>query len=229
MWRLIKADIRYNWPIFFIASALTLALLIVLGLILGWPDQDQDLTGTRSLLMAIAAFAFFVRILRTMGEKRDRYHTLLPLSGTAIALSRLVSVICFWTACVLLYWLITLPIRPYPKEVIVYEMLAASGFVLMANALPYIQSDISTRLRNSFQRALWMIVRTTAVGAGLVLFFTLNVTQTSWRILRVFLPLKNQISPYLGSLLGSGLFLIAGIVATWLSVHVFKKRKAFVE
>jgi len=229
MWRLVKADIQYNWPIFFIAGALALILLIVIGIIMEWPDQDQDLPGTRLLLMAIAAFAFFVRILRMMGEKRDRYHTLLPLSGTAIALSRLVSVICLWAACVLLYWLTTLPIRPYPKEVIVFEMLAASGFVLMANALPYIQSDISTHLRNSFQRALWMIVRTIAVGAGMVLFFTLNVTQTSWRILRVFLPLKSQISPYLGSLLGSGLFLLAGIVLTWLSVHFFKKRKAFVE
>jgi hypothetical protein len=229
MWRLVKADIRYNWHIFIISIALAVVLLIVIGVILGWPNLDQDLPGTRSLLMAIVTFAFFVRILSVMGEKRDRYHVLLPLSGTAIALSRPMSIICLWAGFVLLYWLITSTVRPFQKEIIVFEMVAVSGFVLTANALPYIQRDVSTRLHNNFQRALWMIVGTACVGVGVVLFFTLNVTQSSWQIMRVFLPLKNQISPYLGSFLGAGLFLFVGLVLTWASVHLFKKRKAFVE
>ena len=229
MWRLVKADFRYNWHIFIFPSAMAFALLVFIGLILGWPKPEEDLAGTRSLLMALTAFVFFVRILRMMGEKRDRYHAMLPLSGKTIAFSRLLSVIFLWAGFVLLYWISTIIVKPYQSEIIIFEMLTVSGFVLMANAFPYMHRDISVFHHNVYLKTLLMIVYTAFMCMGTVLFLTLTVTESSWRIMRVLLPLKNYIFPLSTSFLGASLFLILGLGMTWLSIFLFKQRKAFVE
>lgn len=229
MWRLVKADFQYNWYIFIIPCALAAILLGFVGIFKGWPDPDIDLMGTRSLLMTMAAVVFFYRILRTMLEKRDRYHALLPLSGTRIALSRLMFMICLWAGFTLLYWLSTLTVKPYSVEIIILEMLTTSGFVLMANALPYIHRDLFLCLQRSYQKTLWMIVYSTSMCVGMVLFLAFFVTKSSWRIFRVLLPLNEFITPFSTSILGAGFFLFLGLGMTWLSVFLFKQRRTFVE
>jgi len=229
MWRLVKADFQYNWYIFIIPCALAGILFVFVGFIKGWPDPDIDLVGTRSLLMTMAAVVFFYRILRTMLEKRDRYHALLPISGTRTALSRLMFMICLWAGFALLYWLSTLTVKPYSVEIIILEMLTASGFVLMANALPYIHRDLVLCLQRSYQRTLVMIVYSTSMCVGMVLFLAFFVTKSSWKIFRILLPLKISMNPFTTSLLGASIFLVLGLGMTWLSVLVFKRRKTFVD
>ena len=229
MWRLVKADFRYYWYFFLIPCTLACILLAFVGFVKDWPEPGVDLLGTRSLLLTMVAVVFFYRILRSILEKRDRYHMSLPLSGTKIALSRLMYIICLWTCFVLLYWLSTLTVKPYSVEIIIIEMLSVTGFVLMANALPYIYRDLSLNLQGNYQKTLWMIIYAICVCLGMMLFLSFAVTESSWRVFKFFLPLKNIVEPFSTSVLGASVFLVLGLGMTWLSVIVFKRRNAFVD
>jgi hypothetical protein len=229
MWRLVKADIQYYWYIFIIPCILVCILLGFVGFVKGWPEPGVDLVGTRSLLMTMAAVVFFYRVLRSMLEKRDRYQMLLPLSGTRAALSRLMFMICLWTCFVLLYWLSTLTVKPYSVEIIIWEMLSVTGFVLMANALPYIHHDLVLCLLRSYQKTLWMISYVSLVCSGIVLFLSLVVTESSWKLFRFFLPLKNSISPFTASVWGASILMAIGLSLTWMSVLVFKRRQTYTD
>lgn len=227
MWRLVKADFQYYWYIFLIPCILACILLGFVGFIKDWPEPGVDLLGTRSLLMTMAAVVFFYRILRSMLEKRDRYLMLLPLSGTSIALSRLMFMICLWACFVLLYWLSTLTVKPYSTEIIIFEALSATGFVLAANAFPYIHHDLLLCQPSNYLRILWMITYVTFVCLGMVFFLSFAVTEGSWKIFRIFLPLKNNIGSFTTSALGAGFSLVVGLGMTWLSVLVFNRRKTY--
>lgn len=229
MWRLAKADFQYYWYIFLIPCILACLLFGFVGFVKGWPEPGVDLLGTRALLMTMVAVVFFYRILRSMLEKRDRYHVLLPLSGTRNALSRLLFVICLWICFVLLYWLSTLTVKPYSAEIIIFEMLSATGFVLAANALPYIHHDLVLCLRRNYQKILWMVTYITLVCLGVVFYLSFVVTSSSWKIFKFFLPLKNSMVPYTTSVLGASVFLAIGLAMTWLSVLVFKQRKTYTD
>lgn len=229
MWRLIKADFQYYWYIFLIPCTAACILLGFVGFVKEWPEPAVDLVGTRLLLMTIAAVVFFYRILRSMLEKRDRYHKLLPLSGTQAALSRLMFIICLWTCFVLFYWLSTLSVKPYYAEIIIIETLSVTGFVLMANALPYIYRDLSLNLQGNYQKTLWMIVYTLCVCLGMMLFLSFAVTESSWRVFKFFLPLKSIIEPFSTSVLGASVFMVLGLGMTWLSVIVFKRRNTYTD
>ena len=162
-----------------------------------------------------------------MLEKRDRNHALLPLSNTKAALSRLMFMICLWVCFLLIYWLSAITVKPYSIEIISFEMLTATGFVLMANALPYIHHDLVLCLRKTYQKTLWMITYIICVSLGVVFFLSFVVTESSWKIFRFFLPLKNNINPFTASVSGASVFLILGLSMTWLSVRVFNRRKTY--
>jgi hypothetical protein len=229
MWRLVKADCHYYWYIFLIPCTLAGILLGFVGVVKGWPEPEVDLRGTRTLLMMMAAVAFFYRILRSMTEKRDRYLILLPLSRTGAALSRLMFIISLWASFVVLYWLSTLTVKPYSIDIIIFEMLSVTGFVLMANALPYIHHDLVLYLRRNYQKALWMITYVTFVCLGTALFLSFSVTEGSWKIFHFLLPLKNNTDPITTSGLGASAILVLGLGMTWLSLFVFKRRQTYTD
>jgi len=228
MWRLVKADFQYYWYIFVIPCLLALSLFVFVGFFKGWPDPDVDLLGTRSLLMVMGTVVFFYRILREILEKRDRHHILLPLSGTKTALSRLMFMIFLWAGFVLLYWLSTSAVKPYTVEIIILEMLSVSGFILMANALPYIHRDLVLSLQRKYLRTLWLITYVSLMCLGVTLYFVFAVTRSSWTIFRIFLPIKDSLQPFTASVAGACVFLALGLGMTWVSVLVFNRRKAYV-
>ncbi|MBN1223578.1 MAG: hypothetical protein JXB23_10030, partial [Candidatus Aminicenantes bacterium] len=226
---LIKVDLFYFWYAFLIPCILALILLFYVGIWLKWPNSQMDLLGTRTLLMLLAGLAFYIRFFRRAIEKRDRYHSLLPLSQNRIAFSRVIFVICLWVVFVMLYWLSTAKLRPYHVGITVFEILAVSGFVLMANALPYIYRDVSASMVRSMDKVLWMIIMSVLNVVGIVFFLAIGATENSWKIFQLLLPLRNVVSKVAGTFPGALLFLLLGLGMTLLSVLCFKKKRSFVE
>ena len=229
MWRLLSAEFRYNWLSIAIPSLLVLVVLLA-NLIDGWSQPEKNLPGSRTIMMSMAAVVFMLRMmLGILKEKRDRRFNLLPVSMSRIAFSRLFFVLLVWAGYLILYLMATSLIQPYQVDFILIELLSATGFILAANAIPFIQKDIvTTKIGNSYP-VIFSILYTVLVLAGTVFFLSYSVTNSSWAIIRIFLPIKQFLSPIISFWVGSGLLILIGVGLTFFDWWIFKHRRSFVE
>jgi len=141
MWHLLKAELLEYKAVIVFAWCLVLIPLVA-NIIQAWPAPEKDVPGIR-MMMAVGILAIFInQSIRHFSGKKDRYYLFLPLSLKRIGLLRLLPVLITWVTLLVLFWIGTAGIRPYPFKGIFLETLTLSGFMGMASGMVFTFYDI---------------------------------------------------------------------------------------
>ena len=230
MWKIIKADFNYQKFVFIIPYAVVIAAIIA-NISQGWHHHEHDMQGVRTVMAVMTGIIFlFNNLLKIIQEKRYRFIMLLPLSRWKIAWPRIFFAIIIWVSFLVMYWLGTATIRPYPSDILIWDTLSFTGLVLFANSIIFIYYDLLyTITKNSHKLILWLTLLL-LVFIGYVVFFLFGVDEQSWNIFKnLLLPYKDDFSSITSNYVGAVVSLLIGIIMTMLSVYVFGRRKTYTQ
>ena len=229
MWKIIKADFKYQKFIFIFPYAIVLVAIIA-NISQGWRQNEHDMQGVRTVMASMTGIIFLFKSFKIAQEKRHRFITLLPLKQWKIALARGLFIILIWLSCLVMYWLGTAIIQPYRSDILIWEMLSFTGFVLLANSVVFIFHDLLYTLINNSQKVILVLFFLISVFVGYVLFFMFSVDERSWNIFKnLLLPYKNDFSSMVSNYIGAVVSLSIGIMMTLLSVFIFGRRKTYTQ
>ena len=229
MWKIIKADFKYQKFIFLIPYAVVLAAIIA-NVSQGWRQYEHDMQGVRTVMASMTGIIFLSKSFIIAKEKRHRFITLLPLKQWTIALTRVLFIILIWLSFLVMYWLGTAVIRPYRTDILIWDTLSFTGLVLLANAIILVYYDLLYTLANNKQKVILGFIFLSLVFIGYIVFFLFGVDEQSWNIFKtLFLPYKNYFSSFSSNYIGAGVSLSIGFIMTILSVIVFKRRKTYTQ
>jgi hypothetical protein len=227
MWRLLKAELLENKAALLFAWCLVLVPLAA-NIILDWPTPEKDVPGIR-MMMAVGVLAIYIsQSLRRFSGKRDRFYLLLPISSKRIGLLRFLPILLSWCTLLVLFWIGTAGIRPYPFRGIFLETLTLSGFMGMASGTVLIFYDIQYLLDKRYQRRLITIFSALTIFMGYLIFYLLfSVSIPYFNFFRSLDPIQERFAGFVSSLSGILIFNILGMGALCLSILIFHRRKSY--
>ena len=229
MWKIIKADFKYQKFGFIFPYAIVLVAIIA-NVSQGWRHNVHDMQGVRTVMASMTGIIFLSKSFIIAKEKRHRFITLLPLKQWTIALTRVLFIILIWLSFLVMYWLGTAVIRPYRTDILIWDTLSFTGLVLLANAIIFVYYDLLYTLANNKQKVILGFIFLSLVFIGYIVFFLFGVDEQSWNIFKtLFLPYKNDFSSFSSNYIGAGVSLSIGFIMTILSVIVFKRRKTYTQ
>jgi len=229
MWKIIKADFKYQKFVFIFPYAIVL-LAIIANVSQGWRQNVHDMQGVRTVMASMTGIIFLSKSFIIAKEKRHRFITLLPLKQWKIGLTRTLFIILIWLSYLAMYWLGTSVIRPYRTDILIWDTLSFTGLVLLANSIIFIYYDLSNTFNKKNQRLILWLTLLLLVFIGYVVFFLFGVDDQSWNIFKnLLLPYKNDFLNITSNYLGALVSLLIGILMTILSVFVFGRRKTYTQ
>ena len=168
--------------------------------------------------------------MKNITEKKDRFFRLLPLPTSRIGFSRLQFITSIWILFLILFWIFTSSVNPFRTDLIIWETIAITGFVLCAIAFPIFHRD----LRYIFQSKkilIWITVFYACflMTFGIIAFLLFSVTKESWKIFQPLMPLKENFSAIFASPIGAISFFIFGVLVMGASVFSYNHRKKYLE
>jgi len=229
MWKIIKADFKYQKFVFIFPYAIVLVAVIA-NVSQGWHHNVHDMQGVRTVMASMTGIIFLSKSFIIAKEKRHRFITLLPLKQWKIGLTRLLFIILIWLSFLAMYWLGTSVIRPYQADILIWDTLSFTGLVLLANSIIFIYYDLLYTLTGVKQKVILGFLFLLAVFIGYVVFFLFGVDEQSWNIFKnLLLPYKDDFSSITSNYVGAVVSLLIGIVMTVLSVYIFGRRKTYTQ
>lgn len=229
MWHLLKTELSYHKFEIMVFTSLGLVGMIA-NIVTGWRNIEVDLPGVRSLMAVGIMVACFVRLISYTKEKKDRYHTSLPLPLRRIGFSRLLYIISIWICFVILFWISSSTIRPYLIDKIILETLTMSGFILMANATLFIYRDLFQTSSGSVRKLDFQIFRAIMILLGYILFYIIFAVGIPYfSFLRRINLFKENFHNVASSPYAAIVFNLLGIGLTIMSVILFARRKSYLE
>ena len=159
MWRLVKAEFSYN------RYVVVFLCLGIYGLLMAFSRRFPDVDFLRFMdcceanhfksmhLMQTVMFIFTVTALVTRAtRKRDRIHSLLPLSAGRIGISRQLGLLVIWMIVVFLFLMNHLIFRASPfTGTTVWGLVALNGFVLIIVSLFLTAYDFKHLIRRDYK------------------------------------------------------------------------------
>jgi hypothetical protein len=156
MWRILKAELKYNSST--ALGAYIFGFLLFIGSL--FPAQKE-------VRVAIIMFALLCTPMIAgyfgdyrIHQKKDRFHTTLPIPGTHLGIIRLIYPLLFWLSLIVVFYatVFTLSwIRAFgsPRSLdfswidipSIPQMIVLNGWILMINALYLIFSDLDVTSR----------------------------------------------------------------------------------
>ena len=229
MWKIIKADFKYQKFIFIIPYAIVLVAIIA-NVSQGWRQHEHDMQGVRTVMASMTGVIFLFKAFKIAQEKRHRFITLLPLKQWKIALTRVLFIILIWLSFLVMYWLGTAIIRPYRADILIWDTLSFTGLVLLANSVIFIYYDLLYTLTDIKQKVIPGFLFLLALVLGYIIFFLFGVDEQSWNIFKRFLlPYKSDFSSIVSNYIGAVISLSIGIMMTIFSVFIFGRKKTYTQ
>ncbi|MFC1508690.1 hypothetical protein ACFL60_03270 [Candidatus Omnitrophota bacterium] len=239
MWKLLKAEFSYNkYSLFFVC-------LMIYGLVIVFSRSLPTITFLRFMdcceanhfklmhILFTAQFIFVVALLIAGNvSKRDRRHTLLPLSFREIGLSRLLGMLIIWVVLLMLYSLNHLIFNESPfTQFAVWGVLSLNGFVLILISLFHTAYDVQfyyIRKNNIFNIHNDIFFKILiAVFAYLFWFFSntlYDMNSFIWEFVSTYTLLSRHV---FFSLYGSVILNLAGIGMLYMNIVVFTRRRSY--
>jgi len=227
MLRLLKAEFIDNKYVLIIPYCLFL-LPIIINITQGWPTPEFDLRGIKMMMAGGIILIFLLRSTRFLKDKKDRLFILLPLSIRQIAITRLLFIVTVWLSFVLIYWLSSLTIKSYHPNLVLWETLSLTGFILIVGAYPFLFRDISICFPGRYQRLALGIFNLIILIISYAVFYMLFATNVPYfEFLRRLEPQQTEYAKISASPLGTIIFLLLGLGVSSASVYLFKYRKSY--
>jgi len=228
MLKIIKAEFNYHKLIFILPFGIVLAAMVA-NVILKWPQHEYDLQAVKKLMLLAVVLPFLFYFICLIKEKRDRYNALLPIPKWKIRLSNVLFVIITWACLLFLYWLATSIARPYSIDIIIWDTLSVTGFVLLANAISFIYRDVAYISFSKFQQSLLVISFLIFAILALIYYLQLGVGESSYKIFAPLLPIKENVIRVSAYGPAAMVILLFGLGMTILSFATHRRRGTFVE
>ena len=229
MWRILKAEFEENWYVLLIPYFVVL-LPIIINISKGWPTAEFDLRGIKAMMAVGIAIVILVKIPRLIKDQKDRFHSLLPLSRNTIAVSRLLFPLIIWLSFLCIFWLGTVTVKPYHTDLIIWEALSLSGFILIGSAMPLIYRDMKICFSRKYQKFVLPVFYLILPILGYTVFYLLFATKIP------YFAFFDRIEPYQlkyakisSSQFASFVFIILGLASTSLSIFLFRWRKSYLQ
>ncbi len=212
MWRILKAEFRYNAKIL-VPSYFIITFMSMIGIFLG---QDPDSFSTVSWMVYL--FAFTALANRIQKEKRERFYTGLPVTLAKIGMTRLLLLLIIYSSLTII-WLF-----PYFIEYNIFHdkklwaVFAGNFLILSSLMFAIILHDLKFCFGKNYQVIFLFSV------AG---YFALVILIV---IVKGLLAEKQQIaSPFLNWPILTIVCFIPIPVSIYLSVIFFTKRTSFLD
>lgn len=225
MWSLLEAEIEYRKTAGLVL--LSLSGILLLGvLIFSWESWNKDGVTIGALLVTVTAVFWVMCLLDTSNEGRVQQWTALPLPLRTLGLTRSLTPVLFWALACSIFWVAYLLLRSSQFEAIqVWFYGSLTGFVLTANALFLIYSDLKCMLEEGLETLL-LNLGFGFLGVLGVPFYLLWVGSATGEFIEA-LPFATLIRELRVQALGSLVSLLLGAGLTWLSGWTFEKRVRF--
>lgn len=231
MWKFLKAELAYNKNT--LIFSFTLFLILVL-LIFGyaWKNADEDANGMLSILASLSIILWVIQFFLSMKENKIRFIMSLPSKPVHYSATRLLFGLIVWFGFIILYLAGLLILRYDEWEGWILTLLVtSSGMWMMANALPFIHSDLLKILKQKYRILILSALYTFAL-LFISLFFSITAIERYFLqgLPESFLSVLIYAFTIRGVLSDSGLLNIAlGIILSLLSIWLFSKRKSYLE
>ncbi|MBN2009762.1 hypothetical protein JW960_10505 [candidate division KSB1 bacterium] len=226
MWHILKADFRYHFKILLLPCALFLTGIIV-NIIKRWSGPDSNILGMKIILVTMSPLAVYFIYLNRYQENRNRLWVLLPISIRRIATIRLSLVWIIWSAFMLILWGASFSIRPYPEDLLIWDMLSAIGFILIINSFPYLIMDLKVAFLSKYTHRILMLIYILML---IVFYYSFFIFTNNLKVANLF-QIPAAFNEYLiHSLSTAGvalILLLLGIGSSIGTIVAFQKRKIY--
>ena len=207
MWKILKADLINNKLILIIPCGMVLFGMII-NVVLGWQNVELDLPGVRSLMTNAIIVLLIFNFIKFIQEKRLRLISTLPLAIKKIAMARLLYIFIIWISYLGLYWISTSTSRPYRFDIIFWDTLSVTGFILIANSFPYFFRDLNFCFKKKYTQVILSIILVLMFFIGFLLIFIFGVNEYSWKIFQPLLPLRKMLIKFSATSIGTIFFIL---------------------
>jgi hypothetical protein len=225
MWRIIKAEMRYDRLRISLFLLFCVASFVSIWLGVRWERNRVPMTMLMVLVLSLSAV--YAGEKNRITQKRDRLHALLPVSLWHIGISHMFYPISVLLCVYLLLFLSAPLVQPFvdqpPTMPSPDHMLTLTGLVLIVNAVVLLYRDLRMTFARKPQRLIififWFVVY---IGALLPFYVVTNF----FGVFGEDTPAQNFLTRLLESPAG---FLMVGVFLSVLSLVVFVKRKSYAE
>jgi len=229
MLNILKAEIKDNLLLLVIPYILVL-LPIFINIYQDWPTAEFDLRAIKSMMGVGIIFIILLRLVNISKNKKDRFHFLLPLSVRKIAITRLCFAITIWLSFLIFYWIGSSTAKPYRIDLIFWEALSITGFILITNAFVFIYRDITSVFYGKFKNNVSVILYNFMIIIGYLIFYLLfSITIPYFDFLKHLVPFQIEGAEFSSSLTGTIFFNVIGLGLSSLSIYVFTHRKSYLK
>jgi hypothetical protein len=226
MWKLLKAEFIYDRFVIGIGFSLVLTVSVVF-LLLGGSDLPKSIPAYRAVLFCSAAIVWLTALVKLQKEKRERMHSLVPVTRHTTGLSRQLYLILFWSVIASLYLLCNWIVkgnRLGPADLLV--LASITGMVLLANALTFLQKDLRYLFTGKFAKLILSVLFFILICAG---YFIFIISVMSFEVRPSFDALRIEMRTLFFSGWGALFLSILGLGFAALDHWVFLKRKTYLE
>ncbi len=227
MWKILKAEVAENWYVLIIPYIIVV-LPIAINISKGWPTAEFDLRGIQVMMAVAIALILLVKMPRLFKEQKDRIHAMLPLSRRALAASRFLFPCVIWASFLCIFWLGTSMVRPYLQDLIIWQVLSLTGFVLLGASLPLIYRDLVFCIPRKYQKFLlpvFYFLLPMAVYIVFYLFFSTRIPYFDF--LKQVEPYQLKYAAISSTQAAAFWFIFFGLVFICTSLLLFRLRKEY--
>jgi len=226
MWRILKAEYTYNN--YTVITAFSLVMIIsIIFLMWGGDQLAKSVPAYRSVLVAAVMIVWMYRMMQLQKEKRDRIHILLPIPIGKISAPRVLFIILFWASILFLFIICNLIIQnPADFSPLLWRMCSLSGFVLLVNAVPFIQRDFIYTFLQKYQKVINNVIWIIVLILGFLLYNLFMMSTDKFGSFSGSAIYFHKAASSVGFAL---LLLLIGVGFSFLSIIIFKRRKIYTD
>jgi hypothetical protein len=169
-------------------------------------------------------------ISRKNKEKRERIHILLPLSVKQIAIARIFLPILFWMGFIIWFWINISIFRFDSIDItIIWLVFSITGLYLCFNAAVFMSYDLNFYEMQKRNKAILKIISIAWIQILVIIllwFYMGTLDETAPTFITLVLSSLEFLFYSQWGVFG---FITLGLISTFLSIVVFKKRKSYME
>ena len=227
MWKILKAEVAENWYVLIIPYIIVV-LPIAINISKGWPTAEFDLRGIQVMMAVAIALILLVKMPRLFKEQKDRIHAMLPLSRRALAASRFLFPCVIWASFLCIFWLGTSTVNPYRQDLIIWQTLSLTGFVLLGAPLPLIYRDLVFCINRKYQKFILPIVYFLLPLAVYIVFYLCFSTRIPYfDFLKHVEPYQLKYGAVASTQAAAFWFILCGLGFSFLCMLLFTMRKEY--
>ena len=225
MWRLLRAETEYNRTSILISLCFGFALFTIIWI---WGKPEFVFRDFGIALWAASFSVVTFKEKRRAKEKRERYHSLLPVEKIVVGLSHIFYPCLLWILIFIMFIGAHCIITSFSSGIRILRIVfPLNGILLISISLFMIHRDLRNGFKGKSEKLVINIIWFVVVLTG---YFLLFVYIDFLGLFSHFgILFREQIGKFFSSLTAIFLFTITGLGLCFISVFLFVRRNFYME